>query len=53
MKKKNIGSSFDSWLREAGIYEQVTVTDPTRCYSSACCTGRVRRWYLGKRGGSR
>jgi antitoxin HicB len=24
MKKKNIGSSFDSWLREEGIYEQVT-----------------------------
>ena len=26
MKKKNIGSSFDSWLREEGIYEEVTVT---------------------------
>ena len=25
MKKKNIGSSFDSWLREEGIYEEVTV----------------------------
>jgi hypothetical protein len=24
MKKKNIGSSFDSWLREEGLYEQVT-----------------------------
>ncbi|MGH7813132.1 MAG: XRE family transcriptional regulator [Candidatus Binataceae bacterium] len=24
MKKKNAGSSFDSWLREEGIYEQVT-----------------------------
>ena len=24
MKKKNIGSSFDSWLREEGIYEEVT-----------------------------
>jgi ribosome-binding protein aMBF1 (putative translation factor) len=23
MKKKNIGSSFDSWLREKGIYEEV------------------------------
>ncbi len=22
MKKKHIGSSFDSWLREEGIYEQ-------------------------------
>jgi antitoxin HicB len=24
MKKKNIGSSFDGWLREEGIYEEVT-----------------------------
>jgi antitoxin HicB len=24
MKKQNIGSSFDSWLREEGIYEDVT-----------------------------
>lgn len=24
MKRKNIGSSFDSWLREEGIYEQAT-----------------------------
>jgi antitoxin HicB len=23
MKKKNSGSSFDSWLREEGIYEEV------------------------------
>ena len=26
MKAKNIGSSFDGWLREEGIYEQVTAT---------------------------
>ena len=26
MKKKNIGSSFDSWLREEGIYEEVSAT---------------------------
>jgi hypothetical protein len=26
MKKKNIGSSFDSWLREEGIYEEITST---------------------------
>jgi antitoxin HicB len=26
MKKKNIGSSFDSWLREEGIYQEVTAT---------------------------
>ncbi len=24
MKKKNIGSSFDSWLHEEGMYEEVT-----------------------------
>ena len=24
MKKKYLGSSFDSWLREEGIYEEVT-----------------------------
>jgi len=24
MKKKNIGSSFDSWLREENIYEETT-----------------------------
>ncbi|MFZ0245542.1 Fis family transcriptional regulator [Candidatus Binatus sp.] len=26
MKKKHIGSSFDSWLREEGIYEEVTAS---------------------------
>jgi len=26
MKKKNIGSSFDSWLHEEGIYEEVSAT---------------------------
>jgi predicted XRE-type DNA-binding protein len=26
MKKKNIGSSFDSWLRQEGVYEEVTAT---------------------------
>jgi antitoxin HicB len=24
VKKKNIGSSLDSWLREEGIYEETT-----------------------------
>jgi predicted XRE-type DNA-binding protein len=24
MKKKNIGSTFDSWLRDEGIYEEVS-----------------------------
>ncbi len=26
MKKSNIGSTFDSWLREEGIYEEVSAT---------------------------
>ncbi|HUY27809.1 MAG TPA: XRE family transcriptional regulator [Candidatus Binataceae bacterium] len=26
MNKKHIGSSFDSWLREEGIYEEVTAS---------------------------
>jgi predicted XRE-type DNA-binding protein len=26
MKKNNVGSSFDSWLREEGIYQDVTAT---------------------------
>jgi antitoxin HicB len=26
MKQNNIGSSFDSWLREEGIYQVVTAT---------------------------
>ena len=26
MKKTNIGSSFDSWLREEGLYEDVSAT---------------------------
>jgi antitoxin HicB len=26
MSKKNIGSSFDSWLREEGLYEKVSAT---------------------------
>ena len=26
MKKRNIGSSLDSWLRVEGLYEQVTAT---------------------------
>lgn len=24
MKKRNVGSSFDSWLRDEGIYEEVS-----------------------------
>ncbi|HTV56672.1 MAG TPA: XRE family transcriptional regulator [Terriglobia bacterium] len=25
MRKKNIGSTFDSWLREEGLYEEVSM----------------------------
>jgi hypothetical protein len=38
MKKKNIGSAFDGWLREEGIYEEVT-----RPPSSASSPDRWRR----------
>ena len=30
MAKKHIGSTFDSWLREEGIYEEVTVNSIKR-----------------------
>lgn len=30
MKKKNVGSSFDSWLREEGIYHEVSATASKR-----------------------
>ncbi len=33
MKKKNIGSSFDSWLREEGIYEDVSASAIKRVVS--------------------
>jgi len=33
VKKKNIGSSFDSWLREEGIYEEVSATAIKRVLS--------------------
>ena len=33
MKKKNIGSSFDSFLREEGLYEEVTATAIKRVLS--------------------
>jgi len=33
IKKKNIGSSFDSWLRDEGIYEEVTANAVKRVLS--------------------
>jgi hypothetical protein len=34
MKEKNIGSTFDSWLREEGIYQEVTATAIKRVLAS-------------------
>ena len=33
MNKKNIGSSFDTWLREEGIYEEVSAAAIKRVLS--------------------
>jgi predicted XRE-type DNA-binding protein len=33
MKKKNVGSSFDDWLREEGIYEEVSAAAIKRVLS--------------------
>jgi hypothetical protein len=33
MNKKNIGSSFDNWLREEGIYEEVSAAAIKRVLS--------------------
>jgi hypothetical protein len=30
MKRKNIGSSFDSWLREEGLFERVKASAAKR-----------------------
>jgi len=30
MKKKNIGSSFDEWLREEGLYEETLLAATKR-----------------------
>jgi hypothetical protein len=30
MKKKNIGSTFDSWLREEGLFEKVSASAAKR-----------------------
>jgi hypothetical protein len=30
MKEKNIGSSFDGWLRDEGLYQEVTATEIKR-----------------------
>jgi DNA-binding Xre family transcriptional regulator len=33
MKEKNIGSSFDNWLREEGVYEEVSAAAIKRVLS--------------------
>ena len=38
MKKKNIGSTFDSWLRDEGLYEKVSAV-AIKCVVA-------RRWKL-------
>ena len=35
MKKKNIGSTFDRWLREEGLYEKVSATAIKRVVARA------------------
>jgi hypothetical protein len=35
MKKKNIGGSFDDWLREEGIYEETTAAAIKRVLEKA------------------
>jgi antitoxin HicB len=50
MKKENKGSSFDSWLREEGIYEEVTSLAIKRVLSRQLEAAmnekafRVRKW---------
>ena len=41
MKKKNIGSSFDGWLREEGIYEEITATAIKRVVARKHHHGRI------------
>jgi hypothetical protein len=35
MKKENIGSSFDDWLREEGLYEETTAVAIKRVLARA------------------
>ena len=55
MKNKNIGSTFDSWLREEGIYEPVTAAAIKRVLARQVETAMKekqfskRRWREGCR----
>ena len=44
MKSKNNGSSFDSWLREEGNYEEVTTTAIKRVLARQVEAEMARRW---------
>jgi hypothetical protein len=46
MRKHNIGSSFDSWLREEGIYQMEAAEMAGRMHTSRACpvTGRIAAW---------
>jgi predicted XRE-type DNA-binding protein len=43
MKKKHIGSSFDSWLREEGIYEEVSASAIKRVLARQVTAAMKRR----------
>lgn len=43
MKDKNIGSSFDSWLREEGIYEEVSAAALKRALVRQVAAAMERR----------
>jgi len=50
MKKTNIGSSFDSWLREEGLYEQVSAAAIKRVVArqvEAAMRQKGLRWHAG------
>ncbi len=53
MKKKNIGSSFDSWLKEEGIYEHATATAIKRVLArqveAAMKEGRLSKAEMARR----
>jgi antitoxin HicB len=43
MKKKNIGSAFDSWLREEGIYEEVSESAIKRVIARQIASAMTQR----------
>ena len=45
MKKDNIGSSFDSWLREEGLYEEVTAAAIKRVLARQLAAAMEKRQF--------